>query len=175
MFVDKNTRIEIWSQTNTIKISQIHSKTCSFSPSYSLMPCNYNRMPSLSQTNTTLCESSTLFHHVSGLFVSDLPRSVAGSVASLLPRAAVNRKSPLAGVTAVRLPHTFLIQKTNLQGSKESSSGSPLQGGCSSGVEPRLVIRRSLVRFRAARYIVWASPLSIDVRVCNSHIAEPAM
>lgn len=59
-------------------------------------------------------EDCTLFHHVTSLCAACLPWSVAGSIAGLLPRAAVDGESPFAGVTAVCFPHTFFIQKTNL-------------------------------------------------------------
>lgn len=49
------------------------------------------------------------------LFAAYLPWGVAGSVAGLLPGAAIDRESPFAGVTAVCFSHTFFIQKTHLR------------------------------------------------------------
>lgn len=43
-----------------------------------------------------------------------VPWGVAGSIAGLLPGAAVDRESPFAGVAAVRFPHALFIQETNL-------------------------------------------------------------
>lgn len=48
------------------------------------------------------------------LCAAKVPWGVAGSVAGLLPGAAVDRESPFAGVTAVSFPHTLFIQETNL-------------------------------------------------------------
>lgn len=70
----------------------------------------YVGMLSLNLTQPKLLECCCVSHYFPSLFAAGSPWSVAGSIAGLLPGAAVDRESPFAGVTAVRFPHTLFIQ-----------------------------------------------------------------